>query len=80
MPMHASNPLALVLAMSKMKIIFLLICWLLRMYHIVNFYKTLFGSSVTSSGIDEICEVIQPMVTNSKNDLLYASPTDEEIK
>ncbi|CAN6558781.1 unnamed protein product [Malus baccata var. baccata] len=48
--------------------------------HIVNFYQTLFGSSFTPSGIDEVCEVIQPMVTDSENDLLSALPTDEEIK
>lgn len=44
------------------------------------FIRLCFGSSVTSSGIDEVCEVIQPMVTNSENDLLFALPTDEEIK
>lgn len=48
--------------------------------HIVNFYQTLFGSSFTPSGIDVVCEVIQPMVTDSENDLLSALPTDEEIK
>ena len=48
--------------------------------HIVNFYQTLFGSSFTPSSIDEVCEVIQPMVTDSENDLLSALPTDEEIK
>ncbi|CAN6546588.1 unnamed protein product [Malus baccata var. baccata] len=48
--------------------------------HIVNFYQTLFGSSFNPSGIDEVCEVIQPMVTDSENDLLSALPTDEEIK
>ncbi|TQD79672.1 hypothetical protein C1H46_034775 [Malus baccata] len=48
--------------------------------HIVNFYQTLFGSSFTPSGIDEVCEVIQPMVTDSENDLLSALPTNEEIK
>ncbi|XP_050113925.1 uncharacterized protein LOC126592246 [Malus sylvestris] len=48
--------------------------------HIVNFYQTLFGSSFTPSGIDEVCEVIQLMVTDSENDLLSALPIDEEIK
>ncbi|CAN6562179.1 unnamed protein product [Malus baccata var. baccata] len=31
-------------------------------------------------GIDEVCEVIQPMVTDSENDLLSALPIDEENK
>ncbi|XP_068316385.1 uncharacterized protein [Pyrus communis] len=48
--------------------------------HIVNFYQTLFGSSFTPSGIDEVCEIIRPMVTDSENDLLSALPIDEEIK
>ena len=48
--------------------------------HIFIFYQTLFGSSFTHSCIDEVCEVIQPMVTDSENDILSALPTDEEIK
>lgn len=47
--------------------------------HIVNFYKILLGSSFTPC-VDEVCEVIQLMVTDSKNNLLSALPTDEEIK
>lgn len=35
--------------------------------HIVKFYQTLFGYSFTLSGIDEVCEIIQPMVTKSEN-------------
>ncbi|KAM1058810.1 hypothetical protein ACFX2B_023408 [Malus domestica] len=48
--------------------------------HIVNFYQTLFSSSFIHSGIDKVCEVIQPMVTDSENGLLSTLPTDEEIK
>ncbi|KAM2909038.1 hypothetical protein COP2_048488 [Malus domestica] len=48
--------------------------------HVVNFYQSLYNSSFTLTGIEDVCGVIPPMVSEEENLSLSCLPSADEIR
>nr|XP_028947429.1 uncharacterized protein LOC114820607 [Malus domestica] len=48
--------------------------------HVVNFYQSLYNSSFTPTGIEDVCGVIPPMVSEEENLSLSCLPSADEIR